>query len=75
MQSTNINPISTEVRKLRAINLMKAYKKRQVVKGVSIEVKSGEIVGLLGLNGAGKTTTFYMITGLIRPDEGHIYID
>jgi lipopolysaccharide export system ATP-binding protein len=62
-------------RKLHALGLIKAYKKRQVVKGVSLEVESGQIVGLLGLNGAGKTTTFYMITGLILPDEGHVYID
>ena len=61
--------------KLRAINLIKSYKKRQVVKGVSLEVESGQIVGLLGLNGAGKTTTFYMITGLILPDDGHVYLD
>jgi len=60
---------------LRAINLIKSYKKRQVVKGVSLEVESGQIVGLLGLNGAGKTTTFYMITGLILPDDGHVYLD
>ncbi len=67
---------STNIKKtLKASNLVKAYKKRPVVKGVSIEVKSGEIVGLLGLNGAGKTTTFYMITGLIRPDEGQIFLD
>ena len=74
MESTNTDPTLPK-RKLRAVNLMKAYKKRQVVKGVSIEVQSGEIVGLLGLNGAGKTTTFYMITGLIQPDEGHVFID
>ena len=55
---------------LRASNLAKSYRNRQVVKGISIEVKRGEIVGLLGPNGAGKTTTFYMIVGLTRPDEG-----
>lgn len=55
---------------LSAENLEKRYKKRQVVKGVSLEVKQGEIVGLLGPNGAGKTTTFYMITGLIKPNNG-----
>jgi lipopolysaccharide export system ATP-binding protein len=66
---------TTPIRRLRAVNLVKAYKKRPVVKGVSIDVKSGEIVGLLGLNGAGKTTSFYMIVGLIPPDEGHIYLD
>jgi lipopolysaccharide export system ATP-binding protein len=60
---------------LRTENLVKRYKSRVVVKGVSIEVKQGEIVGLLGPNGAGKTTTFYMIVGLIVPNEGKIYLD
>lgn len=60
---------------IRAQNLSKSYKKRQVVKGVSIEVKKGEIVGLLGPNGAGKTTTFYMITGIVKPDGGEVYIN
>jgi lipopolysaccharide export system ATP-binding protein len=60
---------------LRADNLIKKYKSRTVVKGVSVEVRQGEIVGLLGPNGAGKTTTFYMITGLIKPNEGRIYLD
>ncbi len=60
---------------LRTDNLIKKYKKRTVVKGVSVEVKQGEIVGLLGPNGAGKTTTFYMIVGLIRPNKGRIYLD
>jgi lipopolysaccharide export system ATP-binding protein len=60
---------------LRTGNLVKRYKNRVVVKGVSIEVKQGEIVGLLGPNGAGKTTTFYMIVGLIIPNEGKIYLD
>ena len=63
------------VKKLRAMGLIKAYQKRQVVKGVSLEVESGKVVGLLGLNGAGKTTTFYMITGLILPDEGQVFLD
>ena len=54
---------------------MKSYNKRPVVKGVSIEVESGKIVGLLGLNGAGKTTTFYMITGLIEPDGGNVLLN
>ena len=62
-------------KKLRAMGLIKAYKKRQVVKGVSLEVESGQVVGLLGLNGAGKTTTFYMITGLILPDEGQVFLE
>lgn len=60
---------------LRTEHLVKRYKSRVVVKGVSIEVKQGEIVGLLGPNGAGKTTTFYMIVGLIVPNEGKIYLD
>ncbi|KMP11298.1 ABC transporter [Candidatus Nitromaritima sp. SCGC AAA799-C22] len=59
---------------LRASNLAKSYRNRQVVKGVSIEVKRGEIVGLLGPNGAGKTTTFYMVVGLTRPDEGQVLL-
>jgi lipopolysaccharide export system ATP-binding protein len=61
--------------KLSTDNIEKRYRKRTVVKNVSIEVNQGEIVGLLGPNGAGKTTSFYMITGLIRPNEGRIYID
>lgn len=60
---------------LRAENIVKKYKKRTVVKGVSFEVNQGEIVGLLGPNGAGKTTSFYMIVGLIQPFSGKIYID
>jgi lipopolysaccharide export system ATP-binding protein len=60
---------------LRSDHLLKIYKKRRVVNGISIEVNSGEIVGLLGPNGAGKTTTFYMITGLIRPNGGKIFMD
>lgn len=61
--------------KLRAENLVKRYKQRTVVDHVSIEVSQGEIVGLLGPNGAGKTTTFYMTVGLIKPNEGEIYLD
>ena len=60
---------------LRADNLVKKYKKRTVVNNVSVEVEQGEIVGLLGPNGAGKTTTFYMIVGLIKPNEGQIFLD
>ena len=57
---------------LSANNLVKAYKGRKVVDRVSLEVNKGEIVGLLGPNGAGKTTTFYMITGIVRPDDGEV---
>lgn len=60
---------------LRAESLVKKYKNRRVVKGVSVEVNQGEIVGLLGPNGAGKTTSFYMIVGLVKPNEGRIYLD
>ncbi|HVK97434.1 MAG TPA: LPS export ABC transporter ATP-binding protein [Flavisolibacter sp.] len=56
-------------------NLVKQYGSRTVVNHVSIEVKQGEIVGLLGPNGAGKTTTFYMVVGLIKPDEGEVYMN
>jgi lipopolysaccharide export system ATP-binding protein len=58
---------------LRAENLVKKYKQRTVVNDVSFEVAQGEIVGLLGPNGAGKTTSFYMIVGLIKPNEGNIF--
>ena len=60
---------------LKAENIVKKYRKRTVVKGVSFEVNQGEIVGLLGPNGAGKTTSFYMIVGLIQPLSGKIYMD
>lgn len=60
---------------LRSDNLVKRYKKRTVVDHVSIQVSQGEIVGLLGPNGAGKTTTFYMTVGLIKPNEGQIFLD
>lgn len=60
---------------LRSEELLKIYKKRRVVNGISISVSAGEIVGLLGPNGAGKTTTFYMITGLIRPNGGKIFMN
>lgn len=61
--------------KLRAENLVKTYKKRTVVKDVSVEVSQGEIVGLLGPNGAGKTTSFYMIVGFVKPNGGNIFLD
>lgn len=60
---------------LKAENLVKKYKQRTVVNDVSFEVSQGEIVGLLGPNGAGKTTSFYMIVGLIKPNEGTIFLD
>ena len=60
---------------LRAENIVKAYKGRKVVKGISLAVSQGEIVGLLGPNGAGKTTSFYMIVGLIKPNEGNIFLN
>ena len=61
--------------KLRADNIVKKYKSRTVVKGVSLELNQGEIVGLLGPNGAGKTTSFYMIVGLIKANGGQIFLD
>ncbi|MFT5103021.1 MAG: lipopolysaccharide export system ATP-binding protein [Candidatus Latescibacterota bacterium] len=61
--------------KLKAENLVKSYKGRMVVKGITVEVNQGEIVGLLGPNGAGKTTSFYMIVGLIKPNGGKIYLE
>jgi lipopolysaccharide export system ATP-binding protein len=74
--------INFEIRKIRKIsmelkadNLVKIYGKRTVVKGVSFNVNQGEIVGLLGPNGAGKTTSFYMIVGIIKPNEGKVYLD
>ncbi len=60
---------------LRAEHLVKIYKGRRVVNDISVEVKQGEIVGLLGPNGAGKTTSFYMIVGLIQPNEGKIFLE
>ena len=76
-------PASTEIAtkrspggsSLAASGLLKAYRRRKVVNDVDINVSQGEIVGLLGPNGAGKTTTFYMIVGLITPDEGRVYLD
>lgn len=60
---------------LAARHLIKSYNKRNVVGGVSLHVNTGEVVGLLGPNGAGKTTSFYMLVGLIKPDEGEILLD
>lgn len=70
-----IEPESDKSSVLRTEGLVKRYGKRTVANGVSINVRQGEIVGLLGPNGAGKTTSFYMTTGLIVPNEGHVYID
>jgi lipopolysaccharide export system ATP-binding protein len=69
-------PNSTSSTKiLRSTNLVKRYKKRAVVNNVSVDVRQGEVVGLLGPNGAGKTTTFYMIVGMVSPDDGKVYLD
>ncbi len=64
-----------ETTTLRSEELVKVYKKRTVVNKASVAVSKGEIVGLLGPNGAGKTTTFYMITGMIKPDSGKVFLD
>lgn len=61
--------------KLRADNIQKIYGSRKVVKGISLEVEQGEIIGLLGPNGAGKTTSFYMIVGMVKPNFGKIYLE
>lgn len=66
---------STASTQLETDGVVKVYSKRRVVNDVSIEVRAGEVVGLLGPNGAGKTTTFYMIVGMIRPNEGRILVD
>ncbi len=60
---------------LRADNIQKLYGSRKVVKGISLEVQQGEIIGLLGPNGAGKTTSFYMIVGMVKPNDGHIFLN
>ena len=60
---------------LEAKKLEKSYRGRKIVRGVSVQVRFGEVVGLLGPNGAGKTTTFYMVVGLIRPDQGRVVLD
>lgn len=60
---------------LRSEELVKIYKKRKVVNNASVKVSKGEIIGLLGPNGAGKTTTFYMITGMIKPESGKVFLD
>jgi len=73
--SATLSGSSSHLAELKASHLAKAYKGRQVVKDVSLDVKQGEIVGLLGPNGAGKTTSFYMIVGLVMADSGSIHID
>ncbi|APF18751.1 LPS export ABC transporter ATP-binding protein [Caldithrix abyssi] len=70
-----LNNKNTEPAVLESKNLVKIYHKRRVVDDVSIYLRQGEIVGLLGPNGAGKTTTFYMITGMIKPNAGKIYLN
>jgi len=60
---------------LEAKNLKKSFKKELIIKGVSVKVKEGEVVGLLGPNGAGKTTSFYLICGILKPDEGKVLLD
>jgi lipopolysaccharide export system ATP-binding protein len=70
-----INPFGKLERIIHTRNLVKRYRSRTVVDHVSVDVRQGEIVGLLGPNGAGKTTTFYMVVGLIKPDEGEVYLD
>ncbi len=64
-----------QIMKLRTSHIKKSYKGRQVVKGVTVEVNKGEIVGLLGPNGAGKTTSFYMMVGLVKPNDGKVFLD
>ncbi|MCF8261278.1 MAG: LPS export ABC transporter ATP-binding protein [Melioribacteraceae bacterium] len=65
----------SEKLKLRSENLVKIYKKRTVVDKVSVSVEQGEVVGLLGPNGAGKTTTFYMIVGMVSPEQGKVFLE
>ncbi len=75
MRSWGLCKLILKRMRLYTENLVKKYKKRVVVNHVSVEVNKGEIVGLLGPNGAGKTTTFYMIVGLIKPNEGKIFLE
>lgn len=75
MEQNDISEERPHCMVLRTEGLVKRYGKRTVVNDVSINVRQGEIVGLLGPNGAGKTTSFYMTTGLIVPNAGHIYLD
>ena len=74
--SKDLDPTASDKRQaLRAEGLVKGYKGRQVVRQVSFEVHAGEVVGLLGPNGAGKTTSFYMVVGLIKPDQGRVFLN
>ncbi len=73
--STRPRLVAENTRGLYAVNIGKRFKKRPVVRSVSLQVNRGEVVGLLGPNGAGKTTCFYMITGLIQPDVGSVILD
>ncbi len=70
-----LNPVKTVNGMLKAVNLHKSFGKREVVRGVTMQVEPGEVVGLLGPNGAGKTTCFYMIVGLVPVGEGQIMVD
>ncbi|OFZ20852.1 MAG: LPS export ABC transporter ATP-binding protein [Bdellovibrionales bacterium GWB1_55_8] len=67
--------VANQVATLQVVGLRKAFKGRQVVDGVGFEVQAGQVVGLLGPNGAGKTTSFYMVVGLVRPDEGQVLLN
>jgi ABC-type lipopolysaccharide export system ATPase subunit len=80
MQKYNIIPMKFDTfakmnLTIHTSNLVKRYKSRTVVNQVSVNLQQGEIVGLLGPNGAGKTTSFYMVVGLIKPDEGEVFLD
>ena len=75
MKGTSEQKEKSSKDRLRTRGLVKVYRSKRVVDHVSLELQQGEIVGLLGPNGAGKTTTFHMITGMIRPNEGHIFFD
>ncbi len=72
--ATVADEIKNTEKTLHTENLVKTYSKRRVVNEVSVDINPGEIVGLLGPNGAGKTTTFYMVVGIIRPNEGRVFI-
>src|SRR5438128_11276573 len=69
------NPGRERRMQIQTDNLVKRYRSRAVVDGISVEVHEGEIVGLLGHNGAGKTTTFYMVVGLVKPDRGRVLLN